>query len=208
VNTEPRRRVSNLPCRIERYKYKIDFYRHRRRRMHLKKLGVIIGIMMLGIVLSGGAASSAELKVGIVDIQKAINDCQAGKEAKKAIIKEAEKFQGLVQQRQKDLQTLKETLEKQSPMLTQDARQAKEKELQGKMRDFQRWGEDSQNEINQKRIEMEKTISVSLQKLIQKLGADEGFSLIMEKNEQIVLYASKALDITDRVIKAHDLQKK
>ena len=64
----------------------------------------------LSAVVFGRVASPAELKIGIVDIQRAINDCQAGKEAKKAIIKEAEKFQGLVQQKQKDLQTLKETL--------------------------------------------------------------------------------------------------
>jgi outer membrane protein len=176
--------------------------------MHLNKLGMVVGIVILSVVVFGRVASPAELKVGIVDIQRAINDCQAGKEAKKAIVKEAEKFQGLVQQKQKDLQTLKETLEKQAPMLTPEARQAKEKEYQGKLRDFQRWGEDNQNEINQKRIEMEKTISISLQKVIQKLGADEGFFLILERNEQVVLFSSKALDITDRVIKAFDLQKK
>jgi len=176
--------------------------------MHLKKLGVIIGIVIFSAAVVGGATSSAELKVGIVDIQRAINECQAGKEARKVILKEAEKFQGLVQQKQKELQTLKETLEKQSPMLTPEARQTKEKEYQSKLRDFQRWGEDSQNEVNQKRVEMEKVISVGLQKVIQKIGADEGFSFILEKNEQIVFYSSKALDITDRVIKVHDAQKK
>jgi len=55
---------------------------------------------------------------------------------------------------------------------------------------------------------MEKTISMGLLKVIQKLGADEGFSIILEKNEQLVLFSSKAIDITDKVIKAHDAQKK
>jgi len=176
--------------------------------MHLRKFGVIIGVVILSAGLLGREARSAELKVGVVDIQKAINECQAGKDAKKVIMKEVEKFQGLVQQKQKELQTLKETLEKQSPMLTPEARQAKEKEYQGKLRDFQRWGEDNQNEINQKRMEMEKVISVGLLKVIQKLGADEGFSFILEKNEQLVLFSSKAMEITDRVIKAHDAQRK
>jgi len=40
------------------------------------------------------------------------------------------------------------------------------------------------------------------------VGADEGFTLILENNEQVVLYASKIIDITDRVIKAYDAQKK
>lgn len=177
--------------------------------MGLRKILILVmGSLVLCVGLMPQGVWSLELKVGVVDIQKAINECQAGKEAKKAIIKEVERFQGQVQQKQRELQSLKETLEKQSPMLTPEARQAKEKEYQGKLREFQRWGEDNQNEINQKRMEMEKTISMGLLKVIQKLGADEGFSIILEKNEQFVLFSSKTIDITDKVIKAHDAQKK
>jgi Skp family chaperone for outer membrane proteins len=68
--------------------------------------------------------------------------------------------------------------------------------------------DDTQNEMNQKRMEMERNISTGLVKVIQKVGADEGYTIILEKNETIVLYASKTLDITDRVIKAYDAQKK
>jgi Skp family chaperone for outer membrane proteins len=57
-------------------------------------------------------------------------------------------------------------------------------------------------------MEMEKTLFISLQKVIQKLGADEGYTLILEKNESIVFFASKPTDITDLVIKTYDVQKK
>ena len=70
-------------------------------------------------------------------------------------------------------------------MLNPEARASKEKEYQGKLRDFQRWGEDSQNEINQKGMEMERNILSGLQKVIQKMGADDGYHLILEKNENI-----------------------
>jgi outer membrane protein len=103
---------------------------------------------------------------------------------------------------------MKESLEKQAPMLLPDARSTREKDYQNKLREFQRWGEDAQNEINQKRMEMERNISTGFQKVIQKVGADEGYTLVLEKNENIVLYVSKTLDITDRVIKAYDAQKK
>jgi len=93
-------------------------------------------------------------------------------------------------------------------MLSSEARMAREKELQTRLRDYQRWGEDAQNEMNQKRNEMERAIFVGLQKVIQKLGADEGYTLILEKNESIVLFSSKTTDLTDRVIKAFDAQTK
>jgi outer membrane protein len=174
-------------------------------KMYGKRVSFVIGLILLGWLGSGWAA---ELKIAYVDIQRAINECNAGKDAKKAITKEVEKFQRLIADKQKELQTMKESFEKQALMLTPDARANKEKEYQNKLREFQRWGEDTQNEMNQKRMEMERTISTALVKVIQKLGADEGYTLIMEKNETIVLFASKTIDITDRAIKAYDAQKK
>ena len=174
--------------------------------MYGKKIGMVVGILLLGGWI--GSVWAVDYKIGCIDIQKAVNECNAGKDAKKAIGKEVEKFQRLIAERQKELQGMKESLDKQAPMLNPDARTAKEKEYQSKLRDFQRWGEDSQNEINQKRVEMERNISAGLLKVIQKVGADDGYTLLFEKNENIVLFASKAIDITDRVIKLFDAQKK
>jgi len=170
-----------------------------------KKVSLVIGIVLWGWV---GSVLAADLKIAYIDIQRAINECNAGKDAKKAITKDVEKFQHLIADKQKELQTMKESLEKQVLMLTPEARANKEKEYQTKLREFQRWGEDTQNEMNQKRAEMERQISIALVKVIQKLGADEGYTLILEKNENIVLFASKAIDLTDRAIKTFDLQKK
>jgi hypothetical protein len=41
-------------------------------------------------------------------------------------------------------------------------------------------GEDSQNEVNQKRMEMERNISIGLVKVVQTVGGDEGYILILE----------------------------
>jgi outer membrane protein len=172
-----------------------------------KRLVMIVGIILF---LGGwlGSALAAELKIGFVDIQKAVNECNAGKEAKKAITKEVEKIQRLIIEKQRELQTMKESLDKQGPMLNPEARTTKEKEYQNKLREFQRWGEDIQNEINQKRMEMERNISLGLQRVIKKLGEEEGYALVLERNENIVLFASKSIDLTDRVIKIFDVQKK
>jgi Skp family chaperone for outer membrane proteins len=35
---------------------------------------------------------------------------------------------------------------------------------------------------------------------VRKLGEEEKFALILEKNEAVILFASKAIDLTDRVI--------
>ena len=180
--------------------------------MYRKILRIAVGILLfifVGGLLTGVVYSqNINIKIGSVDIQRAINDCHAGKEAKKSLTKEVEQFQGLIAEKQKELQGMKESLEKQGLMLNPEARAAREKEIQTRLRDFQRWGEDVQNEMNQKRMEMERNISVALQKVIQKLGTDEGYTFILEKNENIVLFSSKSTDITDLVIKAYDAQQR
>jgi outer membrane protein len=174
-----------------------------------KTVMLIIGISIFtGGLLAGLPARSADLKIGCVNMQKAVNECNEGKEAKKALAKEVENFQRLVAEKQKGLKEMKDSLEKQGLMLNSEARAAKEKELQTKVREFQRWGEDRENEIKQKGMEKEKNISIGLLKVAQKLGADEGYTFIVEGNENIVLFASQSIDITDRVIKAYDAQKK
>jgi outer membrane protein len=174
-------------------------------KMYGKRLAIITGIVLLAWF---GSVLAADLKIAYVDIQKAVNECNLGKEAKKTIVKEAEKLHRQLTDKQKELQTMKESYDKQALMLTPDARATKEKELQTKVRELQRWQEDAQNDLNQKRGDAERSLYVGLQKVIQKLGADEGYTFILERNESIVLYASKAIDITDRVIKIFDAQKK
>ena len=55
---------------------------------------------------------------------------------------------------------------------------------------------------------METNISRNLVKVAQEIGTKEGYTVILENNENIVLFASKSTDLTDLVIKAFDAQKK
>ncbi len=174
--------------------------------MYGKFIGILVSMIIGGLLT--GTVYSADTKIGSVDMQKAVNECNAGKEAKKVLTKEVEKFQRLIAEKQKEIQEMKESLEKQGLMLNPETRVAREKELQAKVRDFQRWGEDVQNEVNQKRIEEERNISIGLIKVVQEIGANEGYTFILQKNENIVLFASKPTDITDQVIKAYDVGKK
>jgi len=174
--------------------------------LYKKFTGILVLVTVVGLLT--GRVYSADTKIGWVDMQKAVNECNAGKEAKKALTKEAEKDQRLIVEKQNELKEMKESLEKQVLLLTPEARTTKEKELQTKLRDFQRWGEDVQNELKQKQIEMERNISRGLIKVVQEIAAKEGYSVILQKNEAIVLFSSKSTDLTDQVIKAFDMEKK
>jgi Skp family chaperone for outer membrane proteins len=55
---------------------------------------------------------------------------------------------------------------------------------------------------------LERNIATGVQKVVQKIAAEEGYTLILDKNEPMVLFASRSTDITDHVIKILDAQKK
>jgi len=55
---------------------------------------------------------------------------------------------------------------------------------------------------------MERNISGGLVKVVQEIGAKEGYTVILQRNENIVPFTSKSTDLTDLVIKAYEMQKK
>ena len=176
----------------------------------MAKYEKFIGILVLVIIggLLAGRVYAADTKIGWVDMQRAVNECNAGKEAKNALRKEMERLQRLMAEKQNELQEMKESLEKQGLMLTPEVKAVREKDLQTKVRDFQRWGEDVQNELKQKQSDMERNISGGLVKVVQEIGAKEGYTVILQRNENIVPFTSKSTDLTDLVIKAYEMQKK
>ena len=89
-------------------------------------------------------------------------------------------------------------------MLSADARKSKEEELEKMVRDYQRLVSDSQNEIKKKEAELTGDIIKELRGIIEKIGSEEGYTIILEGGEGQVLFAKKDIDLTDVVIKKHN----
>jgi outer membrane protein len=162
------------------------------------KVITLCGVLILSAF--GAMAHAAEIKIGYVDMQRALNESTAGKQAKVVMESEYQKFQTEIARRQKELQATQQTLQRQGLMLSENARKEKEREYQNKLKEFKRWGEDRQAELKQKEMELTKATLEGLAATVKKLGEEEKFTVILEKNEAILLYASKAIDLTDRVI--------
>jgi len=161
---------------------------------------VIILCGILAFWVSGTLAHATELKIGCVDMQRALNESEAGKKAKVVMESAYQKFQSEITQRRNELQAFQENLQRQGLMLSEKARKEKEREYQNMLKEFKRWGEDKQTELKQKEVELTKATLKGLATTVKKLGEEEKFTVILEKNEAILLYTSNAVDLTDRVI--------
>jgi outer membrane protein len=164
---------------------------------------LIFPIMTIFLALAAPAFAQ-EIKVGYVDLQKALNTSVAGQSAKEEIGKKVQQFEGQVTQRQNELRRLKEDLERQAALLSDDARSAREREYQQKLRDFQRYTKDLQEELQQKDAEFTRRILEELFEVITEFGAKEGYTVILERTESSLLYASEDADLTDRIIEAYN----
>lgn len=175
----------------------------------MKKILLAIS-MVFSMALCSGIAFSAEkaVKIGYIDLQRALNESDAGKEAKAIFNKRVEELQKELDEKQNELKKMQEDLEKQKGVLTAEARGEKEKSFQQKLKDVQRFAKDSQEELQQKDAELTKKILKDLRETIKKTGADEGYTLIIEKGDNFVLYAGEGIDITDRILETYNKTKK
>jgi outer membrane protein len=155
-------------------------------------------------LLAVSAAHAQQIKIGYVDLQRALNESEAGKKAKEEFKKKAEKLQNDLKKQKEDLEEMKEQLEKKALVMKDEERRTAELQLQKKLRDFERSYKDSQGELQLKDNELTADILKDLNKIIQEYGKKEGYTLILENSSSTVLYSASDADLTDRIIEEYN----
>ncbi len=167
----------------------------------------LITVTLVSIIALFATVCAAEtFKFGYVDIQKAVTDSQAGKEAMEQFKTEVKKMEEDILGEKEQIEKLGEILEKQSMMLTDGVRREKEKELLRRQRDYERQLKDSKTELQIKEAELTNDILEDLLPIIQKHGKGNNYTIIFEKSEKVLLYATEGLDLTDKIITLFDKQ--
>ena len=168
------------------------------------KKGVFLAALSAIALILATTPAMAEMKIGIVDFQKALEMSGEGKKAKAVFSKKVEKVQEELKGKQEELDKLKGELERQGGVLSDEARSEKEKSYQYKLRDFQRLYKDAQEELQREDAELSDKILKGLKAVVEKISGQEGYSLVLEKSSGGVLFSSPSVDITDKVIKMYD----
>lgn len=152
-------------------------------------------------------AKDEGFKVGYIDMQKAIQATSTGKTAKAQLEKDFNKRKKELESMQKDLEQMSKDLEKKAAVLSEDVRSEKQAELQKEMLKYQKAMNQSQLEIQKKERDLTLPILKKLQQVIQEIANEKGYSMVLEKSEQSVLWAKKEIDLTDEVVKKYEKSK-
>lgn len=166
--------------------------------------GKLTALLMVAAFALSGVAHAAEMKIGYVDMQKAIQSTAAGKKAKKELEDEFNKKKKELGKREADIKKMGEDFEKRSMAMNEDARMKKQGELQNEMRKYQEMAAKSQMEIQKRERDLTEPIVKRLRDIIESIAKKEEFTMILEKSENSVMWAKKDLDLTDRLIKEFD----
>ena len=167
---------------------------------------VTVALMLL---LGGNVARSdaAGSRIGYVDVQRVIVRSVAGVAAREQLEKDKVTMQKDVDNRKIEVDKLREEMEKKGLVLSAESRREKEETLQRKVRDLRRLAEDLEKELQKKEQAATQKILQELTGIIEKMGKERGFLLIVERRSGGVIYGDPEGDVTDEVIKLYDQEK-
>jgi outer membrane protein len=167
---------------------------------------VTVALMLL---LGGNVARSdaAGSRIGYVDVQRVIVRSVAGVAAREQLEKDKVAMQKDVDNRKIEVDKLREEMEKKGLVLSAESRREKEETLQRKVRDLRRLAEDLEKELQKKEQQATQRILQELTGIIEKMGKERGFLLIVERRSGGVIYGDPEGDVTDEVIKLYDQEK-
>lgn len=146
--------------------------------------------------------AAEQIKIGFVDIQKAINESQAGKKAKEKFQVQVKKVEAELLKEKQDVERLKSDFEKKSPLLKEEEKRNLERELQKKERGYLLSGREAEEELRQRDSEITGEILRDILKIVAEIGKSERYTLILQRGQ--VPYGDDASDITKKVIEIYN----
>jgi outer membrane protein len=147
-----------------------------------------------------GASDQGPVKIGVVDVDQALNATEEGKAAREEFSRKQREAEAQVQPMVDRFRDLQEELKGKKYVLSDEALFQKQVELA-----------ELQNKIDNKLKELEGQLKIDqgkmlaplqakLREIIEGIGKENGFTLIIRRDSPGVMYTREALDITDMVI--------
>jgi outer membrane protein len=168
---------------------------------------VMSRLFLLGLLLSLAvprAAFAEDLKLGYVDLQRALNETEDGRKAKANLKKVFDAKQKELDEQQEDFKKSKEDLDKKRTLMNADLVRTKEQELAAKFEKVQQSYLRHQKDLQEKEGEVTQKIFERMQRIILKIAQAENFTMVLDKTQAGIIFAKQHLDLTNDVIRRYN----
>lgn len=160
--------------------------------------------LFLGLLLAG-TTFAADLKIAHVDSKMVFDKYAETKKAQKEYDKQVQKWEQDAAAKQKALMELKDKLDKQSLMLSEEKKKEMEADFLKKKSEYEQfvqqiYGKDGT--LFQKNEEFSGPIIQKIKKTIQDVANQEGYDMVLDRAAGAVVFWKKDNDLTQKVIDA------
>jgi outer membrane protein len=168
----------------------------------MKPNGRWVASLSLACFLSVAPQALAEMKMAVVDTQRAVMETEDGLRAQATLKKHFDKRQRELDDKQTQLQKEREDIEKQKDVLSKQALENRVEKWQRDMTQLQTVFVEYNKELQKKQSELTQPILQKAMTIIRRLATQNGYDLVIDK--QVVPYHRSDLDLTDRVISEYN----
>ncbi len=154
------------------------------------------------LALSARAQGAQGMKIGYVDVQRAVQEVEEGKAARARLQQELTQKRQDLDKKRADLEKMKSDYDKQAPVLSEDAKRKRQEELQKAFVDAQTAAGQMQEELSGKEQEAMQSISKRLLQVVAEVSDRENFTFVLDK--AALLYAPAASDVTNEVVRRYN----
>jgi outer membrane protein len=162
------------------------------------------------VLVVAASLSHAEMKFGYINSEAIFAEYEGTKAAQEKFNKEVAVWEQEASKKQQELKDLKEQIEKQSLLLSNDRKKVLEDSLNQKMAVYQKFLQDKfgqKGEALEKNEELTKPIIEKINKIIEKIAKDENYDYIFDARAGGIVYSKKAYDLNQRVLEALNKEK-
>lgn len=157
-----------------------------------------VSLMVVSGLIIGTTVSAAELKIGYVQVDKLLQEAPQTAESGKKLEKEFSPRSQELERLQKQIRDLETALDKDRLTATDADRRNRERDASNLKLEFQRKQRELREDINLRKNEELAVLQDRINKAVTSVAEAENFDLVVYGG---VAYASKKIDITDKVLK-------
>jgi outer membrane protein len=161
---------------------------------------MLSGILVaLGMLIASPALAQAN--IAVVDFNRASQVVDEGTKIQAELMELQRARQDRISDMEKQLLGMRSEYEKQEMILSEDTRRQKQQEMMAAQQEYQQAVMAAQQEMAQAYEQKAGGLFQRMRTVCEKIGAERGFSLILESSQGGVVYSGSAEDVTEELIK-------
>jgi outer membrane protein len=159
-------------------------------------------LLIFAVAVAARSAYAQAMKIGYVDVQRAVQEVEEGKAARSRLQAELQQKRSDLDKKRADLEKMKTDYDKQAPVLSDDAKRQRQEQLQKAFVEAQSAAGQMQEELSGKEQEAMQSISKRLLQVVAEVSDRENFTFVLDK--AALLYAPAASDVTNEVVRRYN----